>query len=158
MDNLKRYDGLRPCLARTKSWTRDKYCSNHLVYLAAVSLNDFVLWLTSSTWLVTADIPQVRYPISVMMYCFLQTTFFYFSFTFLFFCFGSSSRCLYASGLLKGFPRKYVKLENKINYEIQCLRAGHLRILCFLPKHSFWSSKHLLFIKDKQKMWLCLFI
>lgn len=83
-----------------------------------------------------------------------EFTFFYF----FLFCCGSFSWCLYASGLLKGFPRIYVKLDNKIHYEIQCLRAVHLRILSFLPKHSFCSSNHLLFIKDKQKTWLCLFI
>lgn len=154
VNNSKRYCVLQPCLARTKSWIRNKYCSNHLVYPVDVSLNDFWSWLTSNTWLVTADIPQVRYSISVMMYCVPQALL---SVLFLFCC-GSSRQCLYASGLLKGFPRIYVKLENKIHYEVQCLRAGHLRILCFLPKHSFWSSNHLLFMKDKQKMWLCLFM
>lgn len=131
-------------LSRTKSWIRDKYCSNNPIYLPAVSLNDFELWMTSSTWLVITDVPQGRYWRSVMMYSYR----FYFLLFFLFCC-GSSGQCLCASGVLKGFPRIYVKWKNKIHHEVQCLRAGHLRILCFLSKHAFWSSNNLLFMKDK---------
>lgn len=103
------------------SWTRNKYCSNHPIYLAGVSLNDFGLWLTLTTWLVTIDIPQGKYP-QDPWWC-IPVTFFYFSS----FVVGPQ-----ADETLKGFPRMYMKLDNKVHQEVQSIRAGHMRILYFL--------------------------
>lgn len=103
-------------------------------------------WLAASTWLMFVHIPQERYPIPVIMHSFLQTLL---SFSFFFFCCCESSIwCLNASGVLKGFPRIYVKLDNNIHPTL-CFRVGHMRILYFLSRQIFWSSNHLLLMKDK---------
>lgn len=89
--------------------------------------------------------PQDRYPSSVIMHSFRQTLL---SLVFSFFCCcESSGRCLNASGVLKGFPRIYVKLDNNIHPTL-CFRVGHMRILYFLSRQVFWSSNHCC-LKDK---------